>query len=218
VIFYGVSDTFMRMSLRFSALACFLVASALTFPRIASACDYPAPETHEVDPEEAAVDDEPPAKVDAVGVEIRRGKGPQGGCSQTSTSCDDIGSITIVPTPPSDNRTPSDELGYRVRLVGGVAPSGLTIPTEAVRLQSGDPPALYLHWIDGATDDQEAIDFSIALTAIDRAGNEGPESAPIRIHHTGSGSGCRVARGNDLSLALVIGAMLWLRRSMRRSA
>ncbi len=200
------------MSLPSSALAFLLIASTLTFSRIADACSFAGPNEHVVDPAEAAVDDEPPAKVETVGIEIRRGKGPRGGAS---TSCDDIGSIAITPTPPSDNRTAPNELGYRIRLVGGEAPSGVRVPDEAWRVQSNNSPALYLHWIDGATDDQEAIDFTITLTAIDRAGNEGPESAPIRIHHPGSGSGCRVARGSDLSLALVLGSILWLRWSMR---
>lgn len=204
------------MSLRFPALGLLLIASTLSFPRIADACSFAGPIEHEIDPAEAAVDDEPPAKIETVGVEIRRGKGPEGGCSQSSTSCDDIGLITLIPTPPSDNRTDADELGYRIRLVGGEVPSGLTIPTEAWRLQTSSPPAaLSLHWIDGATDDQESIDFTVTLAAVDRAGNEGPESAPIRIHHAGSSSGCRVARGNDLSLALVLGSILWLRWSMR---
>lgn len=203
------------MSLRFSALGLLLIASTFTVSRTANACSFPGPNEHAIDPAEAAIDDEPPAKIETVGIEIRRGNGPEGGCSQSSTSCDDIGSIAIVPTPPSDNRTASAELGYRIRLVGGGVPSGLTIPTEALRVQSSDFPGLYLRWIDGATDDQESIDFTITLAAVDRAGNEGPESAPIRIHHAGSSSGCRVARGNDLSLALVLGSILWLRWSMR---
>ena len=206
------------MSIRSSLLASATIASTLAFSRIAGACEFPAPVEHVVDPAEADVDKEPPVKIEAVGMEVRRGKGPRGGCSPTSTSCDDIGTITLVPTPPSDDRTPSNELGYRIRLVSGTVPSGLTIPTEAWRVENGVVPGLYLRWIDGASDDQEAIDFTVVLAAVDRAGNEGPESAPVRIHHPGSSSGCRIARGTDASLALVLGTLFCLRRSMRRQA
>lgn len=206
------------MLLRLSLLVSATIASTLTFSGIASACEFAGPIEHVVDPAEADVDKEPPAKIETVGVEIRRGEGPEGGCSRTSTSCDDIGSITLVPTPPSDNRTAPNELGYRIRLVGGTLPEGLSLPSEAWRAEGSNFPALSLRWIDGSTDDQEAIDFTITLTAIDRAGNQGPESDPIRIHHTGSRLGCRVARGGDVSFALVLGAMLCLRRSMRRRA
>lgn len=199
-------------------LALFLVALVF-LSRAADACSFPGPIEHEIDPAEQAIDKEPPARTETVGVSVRRGKGPEGsGCGgQGSSSCDDIGSIALIPTPPSDDRTPPNELGYRLRFVGGRLPDGLRIPDDARRLSQGEPPALDLRWIDGATDDQEPFDFTVTLTAIDKAGNEGPESAPIRIHHSGSSSGCRIARGTELgSFALVLFSLTWLGRFIRR--
>lgn len=199
-------------------LGLFLLAPIFV-SRPAEACRAPGLIEHEIDPAEQAIDKEPPGRVETVGVSVHRGKGPEGsGCNRRgSTSCDDIGSIALIPTPPSDNRTPKEELGYRVRFIGGRVPDGLHIPDGARRLYEFEPPSFGLRWIDGATDDQEAFDFTVTLTAIDKAGNEGPESAPIRIHHGGS-SGCRMARGSELgSFALVLGALVGLGRiSMRR--
>lgn len=198
--------------------ALFLLAPIFV-SRPAEACSFPGPVEHEIDPAEQAIDKEPPGRVETVGVSVTRGKGPEGsGCTRRgSSSCDDIGWITLIPAPPSDNRTPKEELGYRLRFIGGRLPDGLRIPDDARRLDQGEPPSLGLRWIDGSTDDQEDFDFTVMLTAIDKAGNEGPESAPIRIHHGGS-SGCRMARGGDLgSFALVLGALIGLGRiSMRR--
>lgn len=198
-------------------LALFLV-SPLLVSRAADACSLAGPDEHEIDPAEQEIDKEPPGRVETVGVLVRRGKGPEThGCRQSSTSCDDIGGISLSPTPPSDDRTAPSELGYRIRYVDGRVPNGLRIPSRALKLVPGDPPGIGMAWTDGATDEHEAFDFTVTLAAIDKAGNEGPESAPVRIHHSGSSSGCRVARGNELgSFALVLGALFTLGRVMRR--
>jgi MYXO-CTERM domain-containing protein len=50
---------------------------------------------------------------------------------------------------------------------------------------------LVFWWADGASDDQEAIDFTLSIVAVDHAGNE---SAPktVRVVAEGRG-GCAVA-------------------------
>ncbi len=49
----------------------------------------------------------------------------------------------------------------------------------------GKPLQFTLPWIDGATDNQEPIDFTLAVTAVDLAGNESVPSSPIRVSHPG---------------------------------
>jgi hypothetical protein len=44
---------------------------------------------------------------------------------------------------------------------------------------------LRIHWIDGATDDQEEFDFKIAVSAVDLAGNESELSQVVRVAHPG---------------------------------
>jgi hypothetical protein len=50
---------------------------------------------------------------------------------------------------------------------------------------SGEVFLLALAWADPATGDQEALDFTLALTAVDLAGNESAPSSPIRVRHPG---------------------------------
>ena len=52
-----------------------------------------------------------------------------------------------------------------------------------------------LLWTDPATGGQEAIDFTLALTAVDRAGNESAPSSPIRVRHPGGKPGRPPGRG-----------------------
>ena len=194
-----------------------VVALALVAPD-ADACSIAGLTRHEQDPNEEGVDVTPPAKVDEVSVTVQRGHGPKGGCNKVYTSCDDVGSIGVHFEPPSDDRTPADRMGYRVRLVGGTPPSPLP-GGDVLAAQSG----LYFHWTDGGTDNQEAIDFTITLQAVDLAGNVGPESDPIRIRHAGDDDGgcsavrmrSRGAGGGMVVLGLAV--MLLARRAARRA-
>jgi hypothetical protein len=108
-------------------------------------------------------------------LDIRRGKGPEAaGCGRTATtSCDDIGFITLTFAQPEGDAHDAAEIGYRVRYVGGTLPHALEPPEG---LWAG--PSLHLHWIDGATDDQEPFAFELEVVAVDAAGNESP---PLRV-------------------------------------
>lgn len=198
-------------------LLAFAFTAPLLAPKIATACSFAPQPIHSIDPAEEAEDNEPPERVEAVEVSVQRGHGPR---NNVSTSCDDIGSVTLIPTPPSDNRTAPDELGYEIRLASGNAPDGLSFPSEAVRTM-GENGAIYLRWVDGATDDQEPIDFSITLTPVDLGGNRGPESEPFRIHDPGSSassSGCTIAAGKgqtSFTIGLVSLAFFGLLRRRR---
>lgn len=94
------------------------------------------------------------------------------------------------------------EIGFRLELVSGALPSGLTLPTTAVRPSIAD--TLFLPWNDGAVDEQEAISFTLRITAVDRAGNVGPPTT-ITIVHPGSSGGCAIGgRGAPKGDALTV--------------
>lgn len=99
--------------------------------------------------------------------------------------------IEIEFTGAKDDRTPRERIGYLVTHVAGTIPYGLSLPSYAwiARPVAGDDSGeafrLALMWTDPATGDQEALDFALALTAVDLAGNESAPSSPIRVRHPG---------------------------------
>jgi hypothetical protein len=162
------------------------VLACLSGPSVAEACSSVV-ETHELDAAEQQIDRQPPAAAqvpaDVVRV-LRRG-------IRSDTSCAGIGLIQIAFTGAKDDRTPRERIGYLIRHVAGTLPYGLSLPPDA-RLatpEAGDVPGevflLTLMWPDPATSDQAPIDFTIALTAVDLAGNESAPSSPIRVRHPG---------------------------------
>ncbi|MBK8999002.1 MAG: hypothetical protein IPM35_25040 [Myxococcales bacterium] len=194
-----------------------LAGLVLLAPRRGDACSYGPMAPHTTDPAEAAVDSTPPSAIAKPSFTVQRGHGPEGGCgSQSSDSCADIGSISVHFQPASDDRTDAANMGYRVEVVKGVAPADSTWPSAAVRAHEGN--TLYFHWADGESDEQEAIDFTLAISALDRAGNQGP-ATELRIRHGGSEEGCRATRsGVDLSWWLVAAALWALRRRVSRAS
>lgn len=133
-----------------------------------------------LDPMEQALDTSPPGRTVVKELGITRGRGPRsaGDGAWSSTSCDDIGTIAMILKPPTDDRTAADKLGYEVRIVAGQAPNGI-VRLEPRLARDG---RLFLRWVDGAHDNQEPIDFSIVIVAVDAAGRRGAPSAAIRIH------------------------------------
>lgn len=196
-----------------------LAALSWVAPRRAQACSYGPLPPHPTDPAEAAVDGTPPSAIAKPSFTVKRGHGPEGSCgSQSSDSCADTGSISVHFEPATDDRTDAATMGYQVEVVDGVAPTDPTWPSSAVRAYDGN--TLYFHWSDGESDEQETIDFTLALRAVDRAGNQGP-ATEIRIRHGGSEESCRMT-GSGVNLAwwLLAGA-LWAARktaSARRAS
>ncbi|HEU5162847.1 MAG TPA: hypothetical protein VFV54_06870 [Thermoanaerobaculia bacterium] len=142
---------------------------------------------HALDPQEQKVDHKAPAKAEASLARIVRGKGPvpHDDGSVSLTSCDDIGSIVLaLKSVPLDDRTPADKLGYRIVLVDGELPKGASLPTNATRDLTPENELTFF-WSDGATDEQDPIDFALAVVAVDLAGNESEPSAPVRVRHSG---------------------------------
>ena len=153
---------------------------------VAEACGV-VYQRHELDAAEQQIDRQPPAPAqvpaDVVRV-LRRG-------TKSDSSCDSIGLIQIEFTSAKDDRTPRARIGYRITHVAGTLPYGLSLPRDA-RLANpvaGDVSRevfrLELAWTDSATGDQDALDFTLALTAVDLAGNESAPSSPIRVRHPG---------------------------------
>jgi hypothetical protein len=155
-------------------------------PSVAEACAV-AVERHQLDAAEQQIDRQPPAPAqvpaDVVRV-LRRG-------TRSDSSCDSIGLIEIEFTGAKDDRTPRERIGYLITHVAGTLPYGLSLPSYARLAKpvagdvSGEVFRLVLLWTDPATGDQEAIDFTLALTAVDLAGNESAPSSPIRVRHPG---------------------------------
>ncbi len=155
--------------------------------QFARACSMAPPTPHTLDPAAQTTDATAPGIPSATVASIRRGKGPEtnySSCTQSASSCDDLGSIRLQVSA-QDDQTPVDKLGYQIALASGQLPSSMTLPTGAVRTQGG---TLLFVWIDGAKDDQESISFSLTISAVDLAGNIGPATT-VEIHDGGSG-GC----------------------------
>lgn len=153
----------------------------LAAPGLAEPCSTVF-QKHELDAVEQKIDKQPPVQVEARIVSVVRGRAPGG------SSCDDIGVIVIELVRVDDDRTPREKLGYRITHVegtlldAGMLRSGVVFRVATV---PGKPLQFTLPWIDGATDNQEPIDFTLAVTAVDLAGNESVPSSPIRVSHPG---------------------------------
>jgi hypothetical protein len=206
------------MASNLRAILTFVLSSVfvvIAMERAAMACMYGTPPALVLDPQTKASDTTSPsapfAKVDLV----RRGQGPstEANCSQSVSSCDDFGSISIALTA-TDDQAPADKMGYQVEVVAGRLPDGLALPSGPVLLTGGH---LYLHWSDGATDDQEAVSFTLAIRAVDLAGNASP---PANLEVSDAGSGCslvgrRIGSSWAATVVLLLLAVSCLRRFRR---
>jgi hypothetical protein len=171
-------------SLRLVLAAGTIAIVCCSHARAAQACSLAVPTPHTLDPAAQATDTTPPEGPTAAVTSIRRGKGADtdfASCSQSASSCDDLGWIALQ-LGAQDDQTPADKLGYQIELIAGQPPSGLNLPTGAVRAMGG---MVYLNWNDGASDDQESISFSLAVRAVDLAGNTRPATT-VNVSDGGS--------------------------------
>lgn len=179
-----------------------LAALVWSVPHVADACSAVGLEPHT--PDSSLTDDQPPAVVGEVDVSISRGKAPDcrlGTCS--SSSCDGVGFVTLVFDPPTDDQSSDLDMGYEIEVIEGEAPQGLFPDGAVMALRNSSAFDLTFEWADGATDDQEALDFTIVLRAVDAAGNVGPDSEPIVIADPGGKAGCNVGH-QEPPLALLL--------------
>lgn len=193
----------------FAAAICLLTLQATP----SRACLAPL-QPHELDPAEQQVDTTPPGPIEVLDVEVHRGRGPscEGIGGWSATSIDGTGTIAITINPPIDDRTPLEQMGYRVTLLEGELENDM-FPEYDFRIRD---EAIYLNWSDGDTDDQEPIDLTIEIQAVDLAGNLGARSDPITIRHPGSG-GCATAAHNTVEawMCLLAVSLVYLRRRRR---
>lgn len=94
-----------------------------------------------------------------------------------------------------DNYTMPNDMGFRVEIVANRTPTMDFKPFEGVLRGWSEFRRTELRWCrlnlrftDGAVDDQEAMDFDLVIYPVDRGGNEGRPSAPLRIVHPGGRS------------------------------
>lgn len=193
-----------------------LVALAALLAPPAAACSFATGAAHEVVANPA--DTTAPSTPEAPELTVKRGVGPTcdafGSCR--STSCDDIGLVELALPPATDDVSAPEHVGYRLRVLDGTLPDGLTVDeTRRADAISGDVATLALIWIDEATDEQEAFDFTLGVTAIDEAGNESEEIAVAVSDPGREAGGCSTAgRGaGALGVLLALGAAV-----RRRSA
>lgn len=139
---------------------------------------------------------------------------PAGGGS----SCDDLGFLTLRFTPAEDDQAPREDeerrddelpgLGYRIDLERGELPEGAGLSTDPrYAMEDEGRAALFVTWIDGGTDDQEALDFALSVVAVDAAGNE---SEATEVVVSDPGGGCSTApgaSGSGVGLGFVLGAL-----------
>jgi hypothetical protein len=175
----------------------------------------PTPEYLQID--SSALDKVPPEPPAVEEVRLNRSYGPRSdGCSQSSSSCDGSGSLGIQIAPGRDDRTAPNDLGYLVRVRDGGLPGGATPYDQPVLLLSG---GLYVFFPDAGPDEQEPIDVTFEVIAVDRAGNE---SAPTVARATSPGDeGCafggRARSGMFERLVIVTALSVFAARRARRS-
>ena len=138
--------------------------------------------SHQLDPIEQKLDRLPPSAPQMSLLSIKRGRGPRPDSS--GSSCDDIGEIILkLDQAARDDRTQPEKMGYLWQVRDGQLPEDLGPPTRPVRLTVDG--RLLLIWVDGSTDDQEPLEFSITITAFDLAGNQSQPSEAVQIRHPG---------------------------------
>ena len=188
-----------------------LAAAALN-PAAARACSVPGTSPYMVDASMQATDQVPPTLPRLSIASLQRGKA-QEGC--TVNSCEGIGSLAIAGAA-TDDVTPDTGIGYRFSLVAGALPPSFSILLDQPSGATVSDGEIWFHWDDGATDDQETIDFTLRVIAIDAAGNE---SAPQTVRVTDDpGGACAIApaRASARQIAWVALAALCLASRRRR--
>lgn len=195
------------------SVICSLALVSLGLATPAAACSLVGPEVLLVDT--SLEDVQPPEAPEITAIEITRGRGPQpaGPGRSVSTSCDDLGIVSLSITQPDGGPDPDGDVGYLLELAEGTLADGMSLPTEPWL-----GPILTLSWIDGATDDQEPFDALLAITPIDRAGNLGP-TVTVELADDGvaAGTGCRTTPAVPTGQLLVLASLglLGRRRSRR---
>jgi hypothetical protein len=165
-----------------------LVPLMLALSTPAHACSQLMPAAFAIDPgSDDTVAPGPPGE--AISVRVNRGRGSEcvDGRRVAPDSCASSGTVTLHFRAAVDDRSPAVEtghvqmgVGYRVRVVQGALPehryTDETTIASAFTFARDGTAEISLLWIDGATDDQEAFAATLAVRAVDLAGNESAET------------------------------------------
>lgn len=175
----------------------------------AAACDFLGPTPLEP---VASEDVTAPAAPAFEAPEVQRGTGPRGFIAQSSTSCDDLGWITVA-VALFDDTSPEDAIGIEVIDVAGTLPDGLTLPDGPWVHPDG---VLQWTWGDEAVDSQEAFAFTATLVAVDEAGNRSAE-VPLDVEDPGHGGCDHRGPGGSVGVG-ILGALVtrWRARGRRQ--
>jgi len=122
---------------------------------------------------------------------ISRGTGPIQRADGTFSTIagDELGGIALR-TLATDNRTPPERMGIRLRFVSGVLPQGLRLPDTTLAGDHGpreDKPLgrILLKWGERDCKRPVPFDFRLTAVAVDRAGNQSVPGDTIRVAHDG---------------------------------
>lgn len=189
-----------------SAAVALLTTSLLAGPQAAQACSLSPISEFETDDSLDPAEVKDPQEVSLDLLFIKRGQDGE------SSACDDLGSIRVRVEP----REP--DTGYIFEIVGDDGPNFFQLDeNQAIRVS--DSGSKYFHWGDGLSDEQERIDFEMVVTPVNRAGEMGPTSEPLRIADPGrSGGVCSIsglrspAAASGALALLFLAAIGWRRR------
>ena len=180
----------------------------------AFACSFALGSPHETvdDPSDTVAPTAPGEK----SVGVVRGVGPECvGVSCSSSSCDDLGRIDVQLDASDDDVSAPENIGYRMRVVEGTLPDGLTVDeTRRADSVAGGVARLTLLWVDEATDEQEPFDFVLGVAPVDEAGNEG-EALTLAISDPGRAAGACSTAGGGGAGALALGLLAAAARGRR---
>lgn len=151
-----------------------VLPTVTVLPRTAGACSLAGNDDHHLDPAHAG-DTTPPSLATASAELVwHEDDDGGGGCGSTVASCGSYGLITLA-VAATDDAAPADDLGYQLRVIAGVPPSGLNLPAQNVRAFSGE----LLVYFDYSS---PGFDFDLEIRAVDLNGNLGPPSV-VSISH-----------------------------------
>ncbi len=146
-------------------LALLALLLAPSIPRPTGACE-PADRNggvHTLDPQHAT-DATPPAAPTARFDVYYYDEDDGPGCG---TSCGGFGTHISLYVGALDDRTPGDQMGYQLTVVGGQPPIGIDLPTRPLKTFGGEL-SLYFNG------DDHSFTFDLEVRAIDLNGNIGP--------------------------------------------
>ena len=156
-----------------------LMALSAMYSQATFSCERLVLMPHTIDAAEKEIDKRAPGRVEARLAHLLPGDG-RDFLTGDDVFCMGDASAELQILRAEDNRTTEEQIGFRLILVEGELPDEMYFPREPVRASGG---FLSVMWLVGRLEPIKAVDFTIAIAAVDLAGNEGPMSQPIRITH-----------------------------------